>query len=120
MAKLLLIKGTKNVIGVYDDNKNFTPHELDIFDCEEIEGEREDVDKKRHDDLGLKQAFKSETTEWTTEMPDMKHFWTDGDTLKEIVEKPKYLHSFVNGEFVNNIAKNPKNHEATKIKLKDK
>jgi len=109
MAQLMLIKATKDVIGIFEDTHIFSSTELDKFDLVQIKGTREEIEKQTEDLVGLKEAWKSKTIEWTLESPEKKLLWTDGKNLKEVVERTKYPVSYVNDNFVNNIAKSSVN-----------
>lgn len=118
MAQLLLIKSTKDVIGIFDDSHIFNENEVNKFDIVQIKGKREDVEKQRQDAAGMKMAWNSKAVGWTLETPEQKLLWTDtSGSLKELVERPEYLTSFINGKFVNNIAKNPVNATVLSIEV---
>ena len=107
--------GNDYVIGVFNGDHIFSENEEALFNIIDIDGDREEIEKKRSDDLGIKQAFKSKSTEWTLEMPEVKHLWTDNGVMREMKEKPKYLHSFKKGKFINNIKTNLMNMSEVKI-----
>jgi hypothetical protein len=97
MAQLLLIKDTKDVIGVFNDSHKFSEHEIDIFDIVEVKGTREKIEKERRDMLKISVVKE-------------KLVYADGSDLKKISVMPTYENAYVDNKFTNNISKDIRNH----------
>ena len=111
MAQLLLITVSSmaddgrqigDVVGIYDDAHRFSEHEQKIFEIVKAEGTQAEWEGKRPDtDL----AWKSETTEWTRDLPVQARVWRDDRGWNEVKELPRFLVRYENGALVGNYSR---------------
>jgi hypothetical protein len=121
MPQLVVIKSAKKgaigeVVGVYEDSHVFTAREKAEFHIVNISNE------KKTEYLSLlpvvRTAFKSSTTDWTLDSPEVVEVWNDNGNWCEVKEKHVRPILYQQGTFVNQVKNSAANKSILVPKVK--
>lgn len=92
-----------DVVGIFDDSHTFSEKEKIIFDIVSVPETKVVIQAMMKK---VNAAFKSTTTDWTFDEPEIKQLWenSDGDWM-ELEEKPRFELNYnaKNKKYTNNI-----------------
>ncbi len=128
MAQLLLINKITEVPGIREvgdvvliaeDTHKFSDLEKEKFDVVRVKGTKADYELLKVAAIPKKPILKKTgVTGWSEEEPEEKEVWKDGDTYRELIDKPAHSVRWESGKFVHNLSRKTENLTSVTVEKK--